>query len=770
MSFLLRAHPSEGVRFIVNFINQCCSNYQANSRQMRLIEPPIEIELTLSDGRARSILGNQRLWRTYRGTHVMPAVMECALMALEAWLLDIAKGAATPEVFQSFLNYILDNSNNAALLGVVTSACLAHTGLAGDCCVSILGSTELIRMDVARMMTDKTALAPGGFDVFSQMFQRERLESNALPHRKHHLEELAIQLQLCPQRASVEALLDRYLAALPPEQERTTEQSQWMLALRRMDLRTYDRKDVGDQVEFTMGELPSDVQAMVQDSQAGQVELMKRIELQNWAHQHKDDGVAFGDESWRDKLALAKEVEGQIAVRGTRDILEGGGRMVAAVIARDRWAVLDPVDRQWCLETIVDCLGETPSEDVFGSSIPVDGKMECAAVIGALAPLVSQPEAERLLEIALTHWNRHVQQAAVQSLTHQRLWDAPSLLNFSLHVLIAAARATCEQDAELEELPWNHRPSGSDLRHQRQARLAATDRSTWGSAPPLLDSHLLRRDHTLALSLLPVFRSRTGSPLALQLFEWIGDQFERWWDQRHEDRDQNFGLHIAAQEAFADFLIASGASVAEPLLQHVLPQVASAPNEFAKLLDDLIRAADTRGDGTTFWTLWTLIAAEAQKAQWFADLCDERSRGSSLIRSLLLSKGWKAGVREWRLLGASSQRVDALFVAVPVSSLALEAYGDYLLSIGTPSLPTAVRLIQSRMDDRLEDALRRSNSARTAMDQLVSRLMFEDLPRLQSATLRAPTLALLDALVQAGSSNAFLLREDFLTPSGGVGR
>ncbi|MDN4591706.1 hypothetical protein DBA29_24790 [Xenophilus aerolatus] len=771
MLFLLRAHPSEGVRFIVNFINQCCSNYKANSQQQRrLIEPPHESELTLSDGRARSILENQRLWQTYRGTHVMPAVMECALMALEAWFLDIAEGATTPEVFQSFLNYILNNSNNAASLGVVASACLAHPDLAGDCCVSILGSTELIRMDVARMMADKTALAPGGFDVFSQMFQRERLDSKALPHRKHHLEELAIQLQLGPQRASMEALLDRYLAALPPEHERTTEQSQWMLALRRMDLRTYDRRDVGDRVEFTMGELPSDVQAMVQDSEAFQVEFMKRIELQNWAHRHKDDGVAAGDESWRDKLALAKEVEGQIAVRGTRDILEGGGRMVAAVIARDRWAVLDPVDRQWCLETIVGCLGEIPSEDVFGGSIPVDGKMECAAAIGALAPLVSQADAELLLEVSLTHWNQHVQQAAVQSLAHQRLWDAPSLLNFALHVLVAAARATLEQDAELEKLPWNQHPSASELRQQRQAQFAAIDRSMWGSAPPLLDPHLLRHDHTLALYLLLVFRSRTGSPLALQLFEWIGDQFERWWDRMHEDRDQNFELHIAAQEAFANFLIESEASVGVALLQRVLPQVAGEPNEFAKLLDDLIRAADARGDGTTFWTLWALIAAEAQKAKWFAELRDDRSWGGSLIRSLLLSKGWKAGVREWRLLGAASQRVDALFVALPVGGLALEAYGDYLLSIGNPSLPAAVRIIQSRMGEMLEDALKRSSSARTAMDQLVSRLMFEDLPGLQSATLRAPTLALLDALVQAGSSNAFLLREDFLTPSGGVGR
>lgn len=768
--FLLRSHPSEGVRFIVNFINQCCSNYQAKSQQRRLIEPPHEIELTLSDGRARSVLGNQRLWQTYRGTHVMPAVMGCVLMSLEAWLLDIAKGAARPEVFQSFLNYILENSNNVALLGVVASSCLAHPGLAGACCVSILGSSELIQMDVARMMTDKTVLTPSGFDVFSEMFQRERLDSKALPHRKQHLEELAIKLQLGPQRASVEALLDRYLASLPLEQERSTEQSQWMLALRRMDLRTYNRRDLGDRVEFTMGELPSDVQTLVQDSQAGQVEFMKRIELQNWAHQHKDDGAAADDESWREKLALAKEVEAQIAACGTREILEGGSRMVAAAIARDCWAALDPEDRQWCLETIVDCLEEIPSEDVFGGSIPVDGKMECAAAIGALAPLVCQPDAERLLEVSLTHWNRHVQQAAVRSLAHQRLWDAPSLLNFSLHVLIAAARATCEQDAELEERPWKHHPSGSELRHWRQARLAATDRSTWGSAPPLLDPHLLRRDHTLALTLLPVLRSRPGSPIALQLFEWIGDQFARWWDQRHKDRDQNFELHIAAQDAFADFLIASGASVAGPLLKQVLPQVASEPNEFARLLDGLIRAADARGDGTTFWTLWALIATEAQKAMWFPDLRDERSRGGSLIRSLLLSKGWKAGLREWKLLGAASQRVDALFMALPVSSLALEAYGDYLLSIGTPSLPAAVRLIQSRMDDRLEDALRRSNSARTVMDQLVSRLMFEDLPKLQSATLRAPTLALLDALVQAGSSNAFLLREDFLTPSGGVGR
>lgn len=770
--FLLRSHVQDGVRFIVDFVNQCCTKYQESSAYRDTIEPPYEVDLTLSDGTVRKVLCNQRMWQAYRATSVMPGVIECALMALESRLLEMARRGASPEVFQSYLNYILRESNNVATLGVVASVCIAHPTLAGESAVSILGSAELIRMDVARMMADQSALAVGGYDLFSRAFQSERMESRALPHRKLHLEWLAMQLQLGPIKAAVHALLDRYVSELPSEDARSSHQSQWMLALRRMDLRTYDLHQVGDRVEFTMGALPSDVQAMVKGAEAGQQEFMRKIELQNWGHRNREQAESDGNGLWRQKLELAKQAEADIAARGSRDILEGGGRMVAAAIARDYWAELGTDDRTWCLATIDECLREDyqADEDFFRGSIPVDGSMECAGVLGAVAPLLPPSAAENLIVMGLTHSNRHVQMAAIQSLTHDAFWRSPTLLNFALHVLVADATVSAAQYVRSEALPWNQRPSAAILFQQRQAEMLAANKAAWGAAPPGLDAQLLRQEPMLATFLITLFQPRSGHPIAVQVFTWVAEQFPRWWDRHHEDQDQDFELHHSARTAFAEFLIASEPVAAGALLAPVLAQVQSEPREFARLVEDMIVAADQRGDATTFWSLWSHIATEAKNAQWFASLSDDRSWGGELVRSLFLQTSWTEGLREWKHLGSSHRDIDALFMALPAGSLMLEAFVRYLLKVGKASLPGAVNLIHAKFGVQLEQALKSSNSAKTSMDQLVSRLMFEDLPALQAPALRGAMLAILDALVQAGSSNAFLLREDFLTPSGGAGR
>jgi len=131
-----------------------------------------------------------------------------------------------------------------------------------------------------------------------------------------------------------------------------------------------------------------------------------------------------------------------------------------------------------------------------------------------------------------------------------------------------------------------------------------------------------------------------------------------------------------------------------------------------------------------------------------------------------LNTQWNPGLREWRLLGSAHVQIDSVFLTLPAAGTVLEAYLRFLTDIGARSLPSAIAHIDSKFGTALESVLRESSNARFLLDQIVSRLMFEQLPALQRPALRDPMLRLLEALIQGGSSNAFLLREDFLTPSG----
>lgn len=762
---LLRHHLERGVRFIVGLVNECCSRYASSSLTGGHIEPPALVQLTLMDGTVRTIFLTPRLWLSYRGSSVFPDVLQCALMALESSLLEMCDSGASDNVIQSYLNFILRNSNNAASLSVVASVCIAYPGRVGACCADILGCPEFIQIDIARMLADQTPLAVGGLDAYGQMFQKERIASNALKHRKESLEDLARRMQLGPNAEDVCGLLDRYVAALPPEGQRSMLQSQWLLALRRMDLRTYIQTPVEGGIVLSMGPLPSDVQSMVAQSAAGNEQFVRKVSLQNWAQRRPECGPADASADWRQILDLAVSVEQEITSSGVRDIMDGGPRMVAAAVARDHWEELTLDQKAWCLAVLNEALGSAPnSGDIFGGSIPVDGTSECASVLGQLAPKLDRPEAERLLVSALTHHNRHVHNAAVESLAIDAFMNVSELLNFALRVLCEAASVRREQDAKVETLDWDQRPDSADLLNERRTRMADADKATWPASPLQPDAALLDDDDGLVASLLVLFRSRPTHPLGQTLFEWVANRFGIWWDRQEHGRS-NFELQFSAREAFAEFILACDATRGRALLDFVLPQVDEEPKEFSGLLEQMLVAADRRGNTDTFWPLWAAVVERVKAARWVEAVSSGRSWGDDLVRHVFLNAQWNQGLREWRLLGAAYVQIDNAFLALPAAGIVLEAYLRYLTDIGARSLPGAVAHIDSKFGSTLEFELRASRNARFLLDQIVSRLMLEQLPALQRPALRDPMLRLLEALIQNGSSNAFLLREDFLTPS-----
>ncbi len=168
-----------------------------------------------------------------------------------------------------------------------------------------------------------------------------------------------------------------------------------------------------------------------------------------------------------------------------------------------------------------------------------------------------------------------------------------------------------------------------------------------------------------------------------------------------------------------------------------------------------------------YWFLWELFATAVKNAKWVSRLDRDRYwTGSELLLSVFLTLYWKDNLRHWRSLEGYAHLVDALFEALPATSTVLDCYTRFLYEIGERSLPGAFV--------RIEAALRRGDPQKMLaesntvfmLDVLLQRYVYGRPLELKSkAPIRDAVLFILDCLVEAGSSAAFRMRDDFVTPA-----
>jgi hypothetical protein len=137
-----------------------------------------------------------------------------------------------------------------------------------------------------------------------------------------------------------------------------------------------------------------------------------------------------------------------------------------------------------------------------------------------------------------------------------------------------------------------------------------------------------------------------------------------------------------------------------------------------------------------------------------------------MLSAAFFGISWKEGIHHWTSLEGHAAEVHALFDDLPPSSAVLDNYVRFLSRIGGKSLPEAFIRIANRLQQGDPRQMLKRENTIFLLEVLLQRYVYGRPLELKSAAdLRNAVLLLLDLLVENGSSAAFRMRDDFVTPA-----
>lgn len=781
---LLSSHPREALDFILDLLNYAGECYGTQRWPGRPLEPAWQITLDIPDTGPVQQWMNSRLYGMFRGVTVGPDVLQSALMALEAWLLGMADMEGVN--LEVWLLHILRASNNVMPTAVVASVCIAHPDKAGRAGLALLTNRELIDCDRSRLVAESSA----GFEMFSGMnpshliYEQERRQSNSLEHRREDLESLAVRMQLTELREDVWQIIDRHRAELPDDQEQET--LIWRLALHRMDVRGYRPVDTPEasseesddetrnRIYLGPGEIEPDVQRLVDENSESQAVTHRRMSLQHRARNAWEAGTSQ-DPEWRELLAEAQAIEREL--EEPEDFSRGGPGLIAAVCVRDHIDELDEEALNWCARVIESEVRRNATNPDHTTRVGRAGILwpdrACASVVSFLA-VHEQCDAQALLAIALTHpvdevsTYAHAGVGAFLKDPHKALILQCAAAAAYRGRLIAAIR-----DEEVEAgVPYYEQTRGPELMDRV---IPAVQEAIEGCVLDV-ESEFASLDFEdwTGMTAIRVIMEMLGHhpdweesrQFFSRIAEWLATSWGR--DRRHplEEGRRNFELEHEALRAVARFVLKVPVEEARRICQPLVDGVDASAREVADFLQDLIVAADGGADDC-FWDLWQAIADKTVNAPWVSRLDSDRPYEESFIHRIFLGTYWKEDVKHWERLEGHTHRIDALTEHLPAVTTCLAAYVRFLYTIGQQSLPESFKVVATLLERG--DAVRMVSHSEVTfcLESLLRRFVYSEPQRLKlDLILRDAVLSILDALILSGSSSAYRMRDDFVTPLG----
>ena len=398
----------------------------------------------------------------------------------------------------------------------------------------------------------------------------------------------------------------------------------------------------------------------------------------------------------------------------------------------------------------------------------------CSAVVAFLVGR-SLSEIQRLqvrqaLVTALTHSIDEVKRYAAQGVA-EHLWSIDRTLAMRCVHALAIEATLVDQARDREaEYPYDQRRQFDDL----SAEAATITRQRFwadGISDNACQELDIRREFGARANvlILTMLNQVPTDPVAVAAFTRTAHTLVEWWDSDDEREHllrQNHNIEFTMAECLSNFSMRTSDDAVATVLQPLLAAVDRHPRDIQWVVWNLVVAEDRWPNTPRFWVVWKLFADSIRRAGWLIRLDDhEYPIGNELLSVIFLGIDWKENVRHWRSIEGYADYVHALFEDLSPSSAVLDAYVRFLFHIGEQSLPNAFVRIADRL--RLGDVqkmLRKTNTI-FMLETLLQRYVYgRPLELKRERPIREAVLFLLDTLVEQGSSRAFLMRDDFVTP------
>lgn len=766
-----------------------------------------------------------RLYAAYRGVTVVPHALTCALMALEDWLLSIAKSEHVD--LEVLLCELLGRGNSALTTGVVASLCAAQPVRSGRAALCLISSLDVMEYDRHR----KGAEANASFEFLSGInpahlfFENERRASNKLPHRQKELETVALELQVTARRAEVWAIIDHQRELLGGGAPGETKMQR--LALHRMDLRGYRYAEAPasqapiDSISLPDDDRSSDVvstEGGADGAVAGTVDVesigaeppavvrpdssqtvayiepgMLEPDLaetvanarRDLADMNRDAGLTVAAQKAWDEPGGAEAARWRELLQEARALAEreeqvpyyhrGASGVVAAVCLRDHLGDMEEQDQAWCIGRVArtlreaaDAGGDGPFRTgVFDADKP---SAAVAALVVAKAPALTSGPPSDLLVMALTHPSADVVDHAYAG---ARLYLDGENRELRWRLIAAAiAEAGAWKAIHAAENDWHSidEPRPKVDRHALleqgvRAGLAASMEDAKTALSSLtLDSWADRRAAARVWTILVAQPNDDESlDFVARVARWLAEAWRRKPSgQNRQDRDHEAEYGFSRRLARSLLMLPSAVAVA--VCEPIIALTGESTDKVATFLEHLTTAADGGADDS-FWALWQAIADRALAASWVKYLGRERPFEETFVKRLFLRAQWKESTKHWARVEGHAHRVHALAERLPAVVVVAEAYLEFLYTIGRQELPGAFLVVHSILMRAEDRGAMLTKEASFLLESLLAEFVYGRPALLKGdPRLSAAVLELLDVLVAGGSSAAYRMRDDFVTP------
>ena len=188
-------HPADAITFLCELLN-----YDIEKPKRRPVRPLEKVQVVV-DEKEKTLLGNDYLWREYRGHHYLSHVRESLLMTFEKWLMDSiknntngAKYALSKDSILAVFGIVYGKCINVSAWSVLASVATRFPLFVGMKAMPIYSCRQFILWDKSRLSAEisRPMISPHA----SKNVQKELADSYQLPHRKQDLEGVILRLSI----------------------------------------------------------------------------------------------------------------------------------------------------------------------------------------------------------------------------------------------------------------------------------------------------------------------------------------------------------------------------------------------------------------------------------------------------------------------------------------------------------------------------------------------------------------------------------------------